>query len=198
MPISQKAYAHHANISRGRVSQLRRQGLPLDSLEAADAWRGLTARQRPEASAAPPTGLPRCSQPAPDLEGAAECVRAAWARLERCERVAFQVLEAALEAGRPDAGRLVAVHAAAVRNLADGRGRLLDLAERERQLVSGSWVRRVMTDHDGAVASLLKAMPRQLSGRIAPHDPEHCEIELTRWVQEVALATLSSTDPWRT
>ena len=198
MPISQKAYAHHANISRGRVSQLCRQGMPLHSPEAADAWRGLTARQRPEASAAPPTGLPRCSQPAPDLEGAAECVRAAWARLERCERVAFQVLEAALEAGRPDAGRLVAVHAAAVRNLADGRGRLLDLAERERQLVSGSWVRRVMTDHDGAVASLLKAMPRQLSGRIAPHDPEHCEIELTRWVQEVALATLSSTDPWRT
>ena len=196
--ISQKNYADHSGLSRGRVSQLRRQGLPLDSLEAADAWRGLTARQRPEASAAPPTGLPRCSQPAPDLEGAAECVRAAWARLERCERVAFQVLEAALEAGRPDAGRLVAVHAAAVRNLADGRGRLLDLAERERQLVSGSWVRRVMTDHDGAVASLLKAMPRQLSGRIAPHDPEHCEIELTRWVQEVALATLSSTDPWRT
>ena len=196
--ISQKNYADHSGLSRGRVSQLRRQGLPLDSLEAADAWRGMTARQRPEASAAPPTGLPRCSQPAPDLEGAAECVRAAWARLERCERVAFQVLEAALEAGRPDAGRLVAIHAAAVRNLADGRGRLLDLAERERQLVSGSWVRRVMTDHDGAVASLLKAMPRQLSGRIAPHDPEHCEIELTRWVQEVALATLSSTDPWRT
>ena len=108
------------------------------------------------------------------------------------------MLEAALTEGRPDAGRLVAIHAAAVRNLADGRGRLLDLAERERQLVSGSWVRRVMTDHDGAVASLLKAMPRQLSGRIAPHDPEHCEIELTRWVQEVALATLSSTDPWRT
>ena len=198
MPISQKAYAHHANISRGRVSQLCRQGMPLHSPEAADAWRGLTARQRPEASAAPPTGLPRCSQPAPDLEGAAECVRAAWGRLERCERVAFEMLEAALTEGRPDAGRLVAIHAAAVRNLADGRGRLLDLAERERQLVSGSWVRRVMTDHDGAVASLLKAMPRQLSGRIAPHDPEHCEIELTRWVQEVALATLSSTDPWRT
>ena len=198
MPISQKAYAHHANISRGRVSQLCRQGMPLHSPEAADAWRGMTARQRPEASAAPPGGPLRCSQPAPALEGAAECVRAAWARLERCERVAFPVLEAALEAGRPDAGRLVAVHAAAVRNLADGRGRLLDLAERERQLVSGSWVRRVMTDHDGAVASLLKAMPRQLSGRIAPHDPEHCEIELTRWVQEVALATLSSTDPWRT
>ncbi len=197
MPISQKAYAHHANLSRGRVSQLCRQGLPLDSLEAADAWRGMTARQRPEASAAPPGGPPRCSQPAPDLEGAAESIRAAWARLERCEKIAFGMLETALAEGRPDAGRLVAIHASAVRNLADGRQRLLDLAEKERQLVSADWVRSVMLDHDGAVAQLLRAMPRQLAGRIAPHDPEAAQIELNRWVQEVALKTLHNTDPWK-
>ena len=57
---------------------------------------------------------------------------------------------------------------------------------------------RVMQEHDGAVASLIKAMPKQLSGRIAPHDPEHAERELTRWVQEVALKTLHNTDPWKT
>ena len=196
--ISQKAYANHANISRGRVSQLCRQGLPLDSLEAADAWRGMTARQRPEASAAPPGGLPRCSQPAPDLEGAAESIRAAWGRLERCERVAFEMLEAALTEGRPDAGRLVAIHAAAVRNLADGRGRLLDLAERERELVSGSWVRRVMQQHDGVVAQLAKAMPRSLASRVNPADPEHAQSELIRWLNETFLAALSATDPWKT
>ena len=195
MPISQKAYAHHANLSRGRVSQLCRQGLPLDSLEAADAWRGMTARQRPEASAAPPGGPLRCSQPAPDLEGAAESIRAAWGRLERCEKIAFGMLETALAEGRPDAGRLVAIHASAVRNLADGRQRLLDLAEKERQLVSADWVRSVMLDHDGAVAQLLRAMPRQLAGRIAPHDPEAAQIELNRWVQEVALKTLHNTNP---
>jgi hypothetical protein len=65
-------------------------------------------------------------------------------------------------------------------------------------LVSGDWVRKVMTDHDGAVSTLLKAMPKQLSGRIAPHDPEHAERELTRWVQEVCLKTLHNTDPWKT
>jgi hypothetical protein len=47
------------------------------------------------------------------------------------------------------------------------------------------------------VASLIKATPKQLSGRIAPHDPEHAERELTRWVQEVALKTLHNTDPWK-
>ena len=196
--ISQKNYADHSGLSRGRVSQLRRQGLPLDSLEAADAWRGMTARQRPEASAAPPECLPRPSQPAPDLQGAAESIRAAWGRLERCERVAFEMLEAALTEGRPDAGRLVAIHAAAVRNLADGRQRLLDLAERERELVSGSWVRRTMQSHDGVVAQLAKAMPRSLASRVNPAEPEHAQSELVRWLNETFLSALSKTDPWKT
>lgn len=197
MPISQKAYAAHAGLSRGRVSQLCRQGMPLDSPEAADAWRGMTARQRPEASAAPPGGPPRPSQLAPEPQAASESIRAAWGRLERCERVAFEMLEAALTEGRSDAGRLVAIHAAAVRNLADGRGRLLDLAQREGELVSADWVRGVMRSHDGVVAQLIRTMPRQLAGRIAPLDPEHCEKELTRWAQEVALRTLHQTNPWK-
>ena len=197
MPISQKAYADHSGLSRGRVSQLRRQGMPLDSLEAADAWRGLTARQRTEVPAAPLGCPPRPSEPPPDLEGAAEAIRSAWARLERCERVAFGMLEAALEAGRPDAGRLVAIHAAAVRNLADGRQRLVDLAERERELVSGSWVRRIMQAHDGVVSQLAKAMPRSLGPRVNPMDPEHAERELSRWLNETFLAALHNTDPWK-
>lgn len=41
-------------------------------------------------------------------------------------------------------------------------------------------------------------MPKQLAGRISPHDPEHAEAELERWVQDVFLKTLSDTDPWTT
>ena len=92
----------------------------------------------------------------------------------------------------------MAIHAAAAKNLTSARDEVITQAEKERRLVSGDWVRRVMQEHDGSVASLLKAMPKQLSGRIAPHDPEHCEIELNRWVQEVALKTLHNTDPWKT
>lgn len=197
MPISQKAYAIHSGLSPGRVCQLCRQGMPLDSLEAADAWRGMTARQRAEVSVAAPGGPSRPSERPPDLQGAAESIRAAWARLERCERVAFQMLEAALEAGRPDAGRLVAIHAAAVRNLSDGRGRLLDLAQREGQLVSADWVRGAMRSHDGVVAQIAKAMPRALAPRVNAADPEHAQAELTRWLNETFLAALHTTDPWR-
>jgi hypothetical protein len=103
----------------------------------------------------------------------------------------------ALKAGQPDAGRLVQIHNQAARNLTAAREEVLTLSERERTLVSGDWVRKVMVEHDGAVATLLRAMPKQLAGRIAPHDPEHAEKELDRWVQEVALATLQQTNPWK-
>jgi hypothetical protein len=128
--------------------------------------------------------------------GATE-IAAAWSRSVKAERIAWSMLAGSLKAGSPDASRMLALHGQAVRQLADGRERFLEIAQRERQLVSGDWVRKVMTSHDGAVASLLKAMPRQLCGRISPHDPEHAERELQRWVQEVALATLHSTDPWK-
>jgi glycerol-3-phosphate cytidylyltransferase-like family protein len=96
-----------------------------------------------------------------------------------------------------DAARMVSVHASAAKNLINARKDVLDLSEREKRLVSGDWVKKVMQDHDGSVAQLLKSMPKQLAGRIAPHDPEHAERELERWVQEVCLKTLHSTDPWK-
>ena len=129
--------------------------------------------------------------------GATE-IAAAWSRSVKAERIAWSMLAGSLKVQSPDAPRMLALHSQACRHLVDNRERFGAQAEKERQLVSGDWVKRVMQEHDGVLAQLIKNMPRQLSGRIAPHDPEHCEIELTRWVQEVALATLSSTDPWRT
>ena len=204
--MKQSDYCRHSGLSKARVSELTRKGMPLDSPEAADAWRRLntwskkppapTAHQAPTTPDRPPEAPER---PAPTDPAALESTRVgeAYRRLERAERACWGLLAQALKNQAPDAARLLDLHSRSVRHLADSRQDVLNLAERERQLVSGDWVRRVMTDHDGAVASLLKVMPKQLSGRISPHDPEHCEIELTRWVQEVALATLHSTDPWR-
>jgi len=128
--------------------------------------------------------------------GATE-IAAAWSRSVKAERIAWSMLAASLKAQSPDAPRMLALHGQAVRQLADGRERFLEIAQRERHLVSGDWVRRVMQEHDGVLAQLIRNMPRQMAGRISPQDPEHAERELSRWVQEVALATLSNTDPWR-
>ena len=202
--MTQRDYCRHSGLSPARVSQLTKAGMPLTNTEAADAWRRLNtwAQKPPAAPPAAPTADPAPStpeRPAPTDPAALESTRVgqAFQRLEKAERLCWGILCAALKNQAPDAARLLDLHSRSVRHLADSRQDVLNLAERERQLVSGDWVRRVMQEHDGAVASLLKAMPRQLSGRIAPNDPEHCERELDRWVQEVVLATLHSTDPWK-
>jgi len=206
--MKQSDYCRHSGLSKARVCELVGKGMPLTSPEAADAWRRTNTWSRkpptptagPSTSPAPPTADPAPEErPAPADPAVLESTRVgdAYRRLEKAERVCWGLLAAALKNQSPDAARLLDLHSRSVRHLADARTAVLDLAERERQLVSGDWVKRVMQDHDGAVALLLRAMPKQLSGRISPHDPEHAETELDRWVQEVALATLHSTDPWR-
>lgn len=217
--MTQTEYCKHSGLSKGRVSQLVANGMPLTSPEEADAWRGsrkgiggrpsfkkiIESEQQqeanfqeaasaisegpyrpPEATAAVNASLVTLDTPA-----------GAYERQKQIERASYGLAVQALRNKTLDAGRMVTVHATAAKNLINARQDVIALSEKERTLVSGSWVKKVMQDHDGAVASLLKSMPKQLAGRIAPHDPEHAERELERWVQEVCLKTLHSTDPWK-
>ena len=208
--MTQKEYGDRIGISQPRVAQLIAQGMPMTSPEAADIWRSqnIRSKRKPDShktTSPEPTTIEQegpyrpaeASNPIDTATAAIDSPQGAYERQRQIERAAYDLAVDALRGGRADAGRLVAIHAAAAKNLTSARDEVIAQAEKERRLVSGDWVRRVMQEHDGAVASLLKAMPKQLSGRISPHDPEHCEIELTRWVQEVALKTLHNTDPWK-
>lgn len=214
--MTQADYARATGLTKGRVSQLVKAGMPLASREAADKWRGMSTRSRPTAGAKGKSSAPIISKSGSGSSGepgpyrppeaqaptdpsliSADTPAGSYERQKGIEKAAYALSVRALKAGQPDAGRLVQIHNLAARNLTAAREEVLALAERERHLVSGDWVRKAMTEHDGAVATLLRAMPKQLAGRIAPHDPEHAEKELDRWVQEVALATLQQTDPWK-
>jgi hypothetical protein len=208
--MTQKEYGDRIGISQPRVAQLISQGMPMDSPESADLWRSQHVRSRaksiPKQKNVPdPTAIEQegpyrpieAESPLNTATAATDSPEGAYERQRQIERAAYDLAVDALRGGRADAGRLVAIHAAAAKNLTSARDEVITQAEKERRLVSGDWVRRVMQEHDGAVASLIKSMPKQLSGRISPHDPEHAERELTRWVQEVALKTLHNTDPWK-
>lgn len=193
-------------------------GMPLDSKEAADQWRvrNVKGAVHRDAKASvpnpmlPPSAMrqalpvspegpyrpPEAEAPIDATKVSDDTPQGAYERQRKIERAAYGLAARALNERRADAKHLVAVHAQAARNLAQLRLEVLAVAERERTLVSGEWVRKLITDHDGAVVTLVKAMPKQLAGRIAPHDPDHAEQELTRWVQEVFLKTLHTTNPF--
>jgi len=216
--MTQTEYVKHSGLSKGRVSQLVSHGMPLTSPEEADAWRGsrkgiggrpsfkkLVESQQQEATfkeaaasiTEGPYRPPEASVPVNAKLADEDTPAGAYERQKKLERAAYNLATEALAARSLDAGRMVSVHATAAKNLISAREDVIALCEKERSLVSGAWVKKAMQEHDGAVAQLLKAMPKQLAGRIAPHDPEHAERELDRWVQEVCLKTLHSTDPWK-
>jgi hypothetical protein len=180
-------------------------GMPLDSAEAADGWRTRQTHAPTKPPASGPVALENLEQARPPEAAApidaslaqGDGPIAAYERQRVMERAAYDRASAALKTGRGDAGRLMALHTQAVKNLIDARSEVMRLQEQEKTLVSGAWVKKVMLEHDGAVATLVKAMPKQLAGRILPHDPEFAETELERWVQEVLLKTLHDTSPWR-
>ncbi|MDI9379466.1 MAG: hypothetical protein QM845_01115 [Verrucomicrobiota bacterium] len=119
-----------------------------------------------------------------------------YERAQQIERAAYGLAIRALLEKSPDAGRLVAVHAQAAGNLIRTRQDVLALEQQEARLLTAEWVKETITAHDGAVATLAKAMPRMMAGRIAPHDSEHAEAELSRWVEEEFLRTLYKSNPW--
>lgn len=205
MPLTQSEYCRHAGLTRARVSQLVKAGMPLDSAEAADRFRSQSGRRpgKPPqpALAVPVTPLERPPEAAGGVDRgkmAEDGPEGAYERQKAIERAAYDLAQKALKAGTDDAGRLIQIHTQAAKNLGEARKQVISLRELEKSLVSGVWVRKVMSDHDGAVVTLVRAMPKQLAGRICPHDPEFAESELDRWAQEVFLKTLNETDPWKT
>lgn len=186
--MKQSEYVKHSGLSKGHVSALVKAGMPLSSPEEADAWRAGGRGKKPVSSV--PSEVRSGT-------GGAEDVEEAFERARAITRKAFDLANAALDAGSPAAGRLLGYHSQALKNLLVIQGQVLEALERSRRFVSGDWVKRVMNEHDGAVVALAKAMPKSLAARIAPHDPEHAEAELERWVQDVFLKTLYETTPWR-
>lgn len=217
--MTQADYVRHSGLSKGQVSKLVAKGMPMTSAAAADAWRGSTARRHPPslprtaaestAKVAPdaareatpeagPYRPPEVETKAPDPQAImADSPQGAYERQRSIERAAYALAVRALKAGANDGMEKVKTHAQAVRSLLAVKQDVLDLAERERQLVAGDWVRNAMTRHDGVIAALARAMPNTLAARISPHDPEHARAELSRWVEDVFLKALHETDPWK-
>lgn len=204
-PISNRQIAKHLGVKPPLITRWRKAGMPADSLEAAIAWHrqhvrarksGPARRQSEVAATDMPGPPPEVREPIDRKKLAEEGPEAEYERQKNITKAAYVLVAQSLREGRADVRQRLGDNHVATKNWIEIRQRLLDLMERERRLVSGEWVKRVMQEHDGIAASLARSMPKQLAGRISPHDPEHAEAELERWVQDVFLKTLSNTDPW--
>lgn len=154
--MTHKEYGLQAGLTQPRVTQLVKRGMPMDSPEAADEWRkkNVRFRAKPGANLSLPEESPAIEQEGPyrpaeastpiDTAAAAtDSPEGAYERQRQIERAAYDLAVESLRGGRADAGRLVAIRAAAAKNLTSARDEVIAQAEKERRLVSGDWVRRV-------------------------------------------------------
>ena len=162
--ILQTQYVDHSGLSKGQVSKLVAAGMPLDSLEDADRWRGAG----------------RVAGPRPSKGSVFE-------RLEKAERTAYGLVTYALKGGKRNAAQMVDLHARTVRNWAHGRELFLKLQQIEGALIPAPVVRKRMQEHDAVVSALVRSMPRAIAAKVAPEAPQRAEEELDRWVDETFL-----------
>ena len=140
--MTQSDYVKHSGLTKGRVSQLVKAGMPLTSPEDADQWRGMSAQKR--AGNIPKSGSgsspdpgpyrpPEAQAPTDPNVVSADTPQGAYERQRQIERAAYALTVRALKAAQPEAGRLVSIHAQAARNLTQARQEVIALLGPDHQ-----------------------------------------------------------------
>lgn len=186
--ISQADYARHARLSRARVCQLMKLGMPLDSIASADRWRGIT---KPRKIPKRPEGA--TNRPSKKLSKEDSLA----GLLERCRAIELQAYKAAIQAVESGRGvtRAFIAHNKSARSLAEISPTIARLQQRESNLLSREWVRRFVNDHDPLVIGLIEAMPDLLAPRINPADPDMVRAELRTWANS-AVKSFRESNPF--
>ena len=175
--LTQAALAKALDMSEGRVSQLKSQGMPTHSIEAAQAWReanqNVAMRKRTESQSAtkPPVSV-LLPAPPPVFQGAggdfggdylAEDFQAARTRREIAEANLAEMREAELE------GKLIrvdAIRAAWAKRIASTRDALMQLPHRLAPVLAvESDMERVGNVLDEALRQALTELSRDAIGQ---------------------------------
>jgi hypothetical protein len=189
--VTQKALAAELKLSPGRVSQLKQQGMPVDDLERARAWRALHDKEGSghksrsdsvtdsarsiTASSAP--RKPRGAPLAPDDPAGA------LARMRETERRSYELIDAALKkAATTQAADDYAALPGLIRSYNQAAVNSLDAERRwEKHCRSAGTVAPtefLITAIETALeplANQLDNLPRAIAAQANPHDPAVAE-----------------------
>ncbi len=162
--ISQSELARRLGISPPMVTKLKGQGMPVDSVEAADAWRRANVRTRTMANGSTVMPLPPAPPPAPPDAGlppaAGQPVEDLWASRARKEAAEAALAELKLEQERRRLVDRAAVEAEHAKFVVRCREALLQVSARLAPLFVD------MTDQ-GQIERMLDAEHRQVLSALA-------------------------------
>lgn len=181
--ISQKELVDKWGISKGRVSQLVAEGLPLDSFESAEAWR---------AQRIPPKEFQEEVEQGIGEAGKQESLQSEISRDDHvgrvargrmAERVAFGFINKAVKAENPAAMRI------AVRAWGDAKKRVAEAEAEAKKIEAISYntalAKAQISKLVSVIQPLLKQMPKQIGIMVAGKDAKEAEEIIQKEVEGI-------------
>jgi hypothetical protein len=194
MAIEQKALAERWELSKGRISQLVAEGMPLDSIEAAEKWRaeriGLNGNPAEGYTPSNDPGIEASQQPV-QKQGALETFESIVERQRILVQLSRNQYIKAVREGSPAQSKLYASYDKTVNTLTKLKAELDRIAVLNRDFIPASEATEAMREMTARVVNRLDKLALDVAEQVNPENPAKAVKALEAWVRRVK-ADLSS------
>jgi len=187
--VSQKMLVEKWGVTKGRISQLVKRGMPLDSVEEAEEWRRQYATITPRPSATLASEVPTLPDPptekTPEQKLIADPgIEGLLARAIKEELVAYSLVTRAFKANEVAALPLsLRAHREAQRNRMEAQDRVEDARLRNKETVTMAGAKNVFASVLNQIRAALLNAPSTLCSKLDPTRAEHARRVVDEWVQ---------------
>ncbi len=196
MAIEQKALAERWELSKGRISQLVAEGMPLDSVEAAEKWRaeriGLNGNPAEGYSPSNEPGQETAHQ-APQKQGVLETFESIVERQRLLVQLSRNQYIKAVREGSPAQSKLYASYDKTVNTLTKLKAELDRIAVMGRDFIPATEATEAMREMTAGIVNRLDKLTLDVAEGCNPENPAKAVKVLEAWVRCVK-ADLSTHD----
>jgi hypothetical protein len=188
MAIEQKALAERWELSKGRISQLVAEGMPLDSIEAAEKWRaeriGLNGNPAEGYTPSNDPGIDASQQPV-QKQGALETFESIVERQRILVQLSRNQYIKAVREGSPAQSKLYASYDKTVNTLTKLKAELDRIAVLNRDFIPASEATDAMREMTARVVNRLDKLALDVAEQVNPENPAKAVKALEAWVRRV-------------
>jgi len=188
MAIEQKALAERWELSKGRISQLVADGMPLDSVEAAEKWRaeriGLNGNPAEGYTPSNEPGI-ESAQQAPQKQGVLETFESIVERQRLLVQLSRNQYIKAVREGSPAQSKLYASYDKTVNTLTKLKAELDRIAVMGREFIPATEASEAMREMTGNFVNRLDKLALETAEACNPENPAKAVKALEAWARQV-------------
>jgi hypothetical protein len=186
MKISQTVLVEKWGVTKGRISQLVKRGMPLDSVESAEEWRRKYATITPKEKAPKNPDIPDPpTEVALDLKTISDPgIEGLLGRAIEEELAAYSLVTRAFKANELAALPLaLRAHREAQKNRMEAHDRVEDARLRNKETITMAGAKSVISSVLNQIRAALLNAPSTLCSKLDPTRAEHARRVVDEWVQ---------------